>query len=71
MQQSIELAGEPIRAGHLCVVRNGGVYRFRHEPREEVLGVAVADAAVGAPISFLADGDAISEALLKDFVDRT
>lgn len=71
MQQSVAPAGEAVPARSLCVVRDDGrIYRFRHEPREEILGVAAFDAAAGSTVRYLAGDDAISEALLYDFIDR-
>lgn len=64
--------GESIPAGALCVVRpDGRLYRFRHEPREEIVGVATISVVAGDDEPpMLTDSDAISEALLTDFALR-
>lgn len=66
------IMGESVPAGALCVTRpDGRLYRFRHEPREEIAGVATIAAAAGAPEPpLLSDSDAIMDALQIDFALR-
>lgn len=67
----LPIAGEALTAGDLvCLRADNRAYRYRHEPREEILGVCTAPRQAGQDVPVLDNLDTIMDALQIDMANR-